>query len=122
MGFIDKTGTYYIGNRIGDDLEVVERPSPAHVWNGSEWIQGPPEVPKHVTMRQATQALILAGKIDAVNAAIAAIPGLQGALARAEWEKSQLVERNRPLVLAMGAQLGMSAADLDQLFITAAGL
>jgi len=76
-------------------------------------------VPQSVTMRQARQALILAGKDEAVDAALAAIPGTAGKLARAEWEKSQAVERDRPLVVQMGAALGLSEADLDQLFILA---
>lgn len=79
-------------------------------------------VPQSVTMRQARQALILAGKDEQVDAALAAISGQAGKLARAEWEKSQTVERNRPLVLQMGAALGMTAADLDALFILAGKL
>lgn len=81
-----------------------------------------PVVPQVVTMRQATQALILAGLDDDVEALLAAMPGTEGKLARAEWAKSQVVERNRPLVVQMGAALGLSDADVDQLFITAAGL
>lgn len=79
-------------------------------------------VPQVVTMRQATQALILAGLDDDVEAMLAAMPGTEGKLARAEWAKSQVVERNRPLVIQMGAALGLDAAAIDQLFITAASL
>lgn len=79
----------------------------------------PVHVPQEVTMRQARQALILAGLDDDVEAAINAIPGIQGKLARAEWDQSQTVQRNRPLVVQLGAALGL---DLDQLFIAAANL
>lgn len=79
-------------------------------------------VPSAVTMRQARQALILAGLDEAVEAAINAIPGVPGKLARAEWDKSQTVQRNRPLVLQMGTALGLTSAQLDQLFITASQL
>lgn len=79
-------------------------------------------VPQVVTMRQATQALILAGLDDDVETMLAALPGVEGKLARAEWAKSQVVERNRPLVQQMGAALGLTGAQIDQLFITAASL
>lgn len=79
-------------------------------------------VPREVTMRQARQALILAGLDEAVEAALAAMPGTPGKLARAEWERSQTVQRNRPLVLQMGTALGLTSAQLDQLFITASQL
>lgn len=79
-------------------------------------------VPREVTMRQARQALILAGLDEAVEAALAAMPGTPGKLARAEWERSQTVQRTRPLVLQMGTALGLTSAQLDQLFITASQL
>lgn len=81
-----------------------------------------PVVPREVTMRQARQALILAGLDEAVEANLAAMPGTPGKLARAEWERSQTVQRTRPLVLQMGAALGLTSAQLDQLFITASQL
>lgn len=79
-------------------------------------------VPKFVTMRQASQALIYAGLDDDVEGMLAAMPGQAGKLARAEWVKSQVVERDRPLVLQMGAALGLDSAALDALFIHAASL
>jgi hypothetical protein len=81
-----------------------------------------PPVPQSVTKRQAVQALILAGLDDDVEAQLAGIPGVQGKLARAEWRESNTVERNRPLVAQLGAALGLSSAQLDALFIQAAGL
>lgn len=75
-----------------------------------------------VTMRQARLALLGAGLLTTVNAAIAAMPGAQGEAARIEWEYSQEVQRDRGLVSALGAQMGMTAAQLDALFATAAAL
>lgn len=80
------------------------------------------KIPLQVTMRQATQALILAGLDDDVETMLGQMPGVEGKLARAEWGKSQVVERNRPLVLQLGAALGLDEAAIDQLFITAATL
>lgn len=75
-----------------------------------------------VTMRQARLALLGAGKLPAVNAAIAAMPGAQGEAARIEWEYSQEVQRDRGLVTALGSQMGMTEKELDALFTAAAAI
>lgn len=79
-------------------------------------------MPKSVSARQAEQALILSGLDDDVDALLAAMPGVEGKLARAERARAQTVERNNPLVAQMAAALGLSDTDLDQLFILAATL
>ena len=79
-------------------------------------------VPQSVTMRQARLALLAAGKLAAVNSAIAAMTGAAGDTARIEWEFSSEVQREQPLVLALGGMLGMSEAQLDALFVAAAVL
>ena len=75
-----------------------------------------------VTMRQARLALLGAGLLTTVNAAIAAMPGTQGGMARIEWEYSQEVQRDRGLVSALGTQMGMTEAELDALFAVAAAI
>lgn len=95
------------------------------LYNGSEFSKAPPlpiEVPKAVTMRQARLALLQAGKLGTVNAAIASMSGAQGEAARIEWDYSNEVQRAQPLVSALGGVLGMTSEQLDQLFITAATL
>lgn len=82
----------------------------------------PPVVPAAVTMRQARLALLQAGKLSAVNAAIAGMSGVQGEAAKIEWEFSNEVRRAQSLVAALAPVLGMTPAQIDQLFITAAGL
>lgn len=80
-------------------------------------------VPVSVTARQAEQALILAGLIDLVEPAIDAIPDpTQRAMVRSEWRRSQVFERNRPSLIALGSALGLNAAALDALFVKAATL
>lgn len=37
MGYIDKSGGYYVGDRQGDDATVPDRPSTLHMWNGAVW-------------------------------------------------------------------------------------
>jgi hypothetical protein len=81
-----------------------------------------PIVPQVVTMRQARLALLQTGKLATVNAAIAGMAGTQGDAARIEWEFSSEVKRSQPLVMALAPALSMTSADLDALFILAAGL
>lgn len=84
---------------------------------------GPPPVPASVTRRQARQALLLAGKLHQVQPAIDAIPDpVQREMLSIEWEDSQTFERHRPSLVALATALGMSATDIDALFISAQGL
>lgn len=93
-------------------------------WLDAGNVMQDPQSPKitKVTMRQARLALLGAGKLPAVNAAIAAMQGAQGEAARIEWEYSQEVQRDRGLVSALGSQLGMTEEQLDALFTAAAAI
>ncbi len=79
-------------------------------------------VPQVVTMRQARLALLGAGLLPGVAAAINALSSPQKEAAQIEWEYSQTVERNRGFVLLLGAALGLTALQLDNLFTAAAAL
>lgn len=78
----------------------------------------PPPVPKAVTMRQARLALLSAGLLSQVEAAITAA----GDAARIEWEYAATVERNWPLVTALAAALGLTSSQVDELFFAASAL
>ena len=83
----------------------------------------PPAVPQQVTMRQARLALLGAGLLDDVDAAIAAIPDpVQRKAAQIEWEYASTVERQSPFVQQLAAGLGLSAEQMDDLFVQAAAL
>jgi hypothetical protein len=77
-----------------------------------------PIIPVTVALWQARAALLGAGKLDAVNAAVAKIGG---AVAIA-WDYGNSIDRASPTVAALGATLGMSDKDLDNLFIVASSL
>ena len=82
-----------------------------------------PLVPARVTRRQARQALLLAGLLDQVPAAIAAIPDpIQRGMAEIEWADSTEFHRDRPLLIGLGQALGLDSAAMDALFIKAAKL
>ena len=75
-------------------------------------------VPQEVTMRQARLALLGAGLLDNVNSAIATA----GQAALIEWEFANSVVRGSPFITQLGAALGMTDAQIDALFVAAAGL
>ena len=80
-------------------------------------------VPASVTRRQAKQALLLNGLLAGVQPAIDAIPdATQRAMIQIEWDDSQVFERDRPALIALGSALGLTNAQLDDLFIGAAQL
>lgn len=81
-----------------------------------------PPVPQQVTMRQARLALLGAGLLASVNAAIAVLPEPAKSAALIDWEYSAVVQRDSGLVPAMGTALGMTVAQIDALFVTAATL
>ena len=82
-----------------------------------------PTVPDSVTRRQAKQALLLNGLLGNVQPAIDAIPNAtQRAMIQIEWDDSQVFERDRPALIALGTALGLSSSGLDALFIQAGAL
>lgn len=82
-----------------------------------------PKVPQVVTRRQARQALLLAGLLDSVPATIAAIADpIERGLAEIDWADAQEFRRDWPTLLNMAAALGLTSDQIDQIFITAAGL
>lgn len=82
----------------------------------------PKIIPQTVTMRQARLALLQVGKLGNVPSAIDLLPSPQKEIAQIEWEFSSTVERNRPLVQALGPLLELSEEELDDLFILAGTL
>lgn len=117
---------YAIRNN-GASWRAVE--SAADLIEGEVYSEEPPTpvvianpVPLSVTMRQARMALFQQGLLDQVSAIIAGMPSPDKEAATIEWEYSQTVERDRPLVMFLGSQLGLTNEQVDQLFITAATL
>ena len=79
-------------------------------------------IPDSVTMRQARLALLGAGLLASVDAAIDNLPSPQKEAARIEWEYASEVQRSSGLVPMLGVALGLDDAALDALFIEAEGL
>lgn len=77
-------------------------------------------VPQTVTRFQARAALARAGLFTIVNNAMKAFP--EDDERRLAWEDAQDFRRTSPTMLGMAASLGLTDADLDALFVTAAGI
>lgn len=93
------------------------------IWDGQTLTPPPVQpqalvIPTSVTMRQARLALLGAGLLDTVDAAITQA----GGAAKIEWEYATEVRRDAPLVTQMGQMLNIDDTQLDVLFITAGGL
>jgi len=69
-------------------------------------------VPSRVSMRQARLALLQAGLLGDVDAAVVAA----GGAAQIEWEYAQEVRRNAPLVASIATAANLTDAQLDDLF------
>lgn len=107
-GLIDAS----IGGGVGDSVIAgVLVPAPVVV-----------PVPAAVTMRQARLVMHSAGLLGPVSAAIAAMPEPAKTAATIEWEYSNELQRDHALVTALGAALGLTSSQVDDLFRAAAAL
>jgi hypothetical protein len=81
----------------------------------------PPPIPDRVTMRQARLALLGVGLLHHVEPAIEAIadPVTREAV-QITWEYSTEVQRSNPFIGTLAGALGMTDADVDNLFRSAA--
>lgn len=82
----------------------------------------PPPIPTSVTPRQARLALLGAGLLPLVQTALEALDEPMKSAALIEWEYATTIDRGSNLVTALGGSLGLTEAQLDGLFITAATL
>ena len=75
-----------------------------------------------ITMRQCRLALLGAGLLDNVDAAIATLPEPDKSAATIAWEYGAVVERLSDFVVGMGPLLGLTDLDIDALFEVAVTL
>jgi hypothetical protein len=107
---------------VANPKNVTFTGSGFEVRSGADYVAPPAQVVTSVTPRQARLALLGAGKLAAVEAALAAMTGAQGEAARITWEFATEVRRDDPLIAALGPALNLTGAQIDALFVTAAGL
>lgn len=79
-------------------------------------------VPLRITARQAQLALLEAGLLDDVEAVIEALPANVRAHVRIEWDRATHVERGSEVTQMVAVALGLTAGQVDALFMSAAEL
>ena len=80
-------------------------------------------IPESISKRQARQQLIIDGLYNNVQQIIDSIEDeTQRLLTQVFWEDSNTFERNHPMLIELGAALGLTEAELDIMFIKASKL
>lgn len=87
-------------------------------WSWAEPAPAPKPAIVALSMRQARLALLQAGLLSTVDAAISAMDEA----ARIEWEYATEVRRDNPLMVSMASSLGLTDEQVDALFSSAAQL
>lgn len=122
--YVDDQGVYLGGwdeNPPEGAIEVPYAPGDARqVWQFPGYSDVPVAIPASITRRQGRRALLQAGKLVAVESAIAAISDpAQQMVAQIEYENATW-ERANPWVNQLGQAIDLSAEQIDELFILGA--
>lgn len=112
----NSNGNVYFGDMQNGDRAAT--PEEVAAWESSKAESA--RMAMSVSRFQARAALHLAGLLETVEAMMAAPE--TPALAKLAWADAQEFKRNSPTVLSLSASLGLTEAQLDALFTTAAGI
>lgn len=82
----------------------------------------PRPVPGEIANWRAKAVLEIAGLLPTVEAALSAMPGEAGIVARNAWRDGAPFVRNGPTVTALAAVLGLTGEQVDAMFRQAAAL
>jgi hypothetical protein len=82
------------------------------------YVSPPPPIPQSVTRFQALATLAAGGWLDTVHVYIDALPRTN--VTRLAFENATDWERTSPTVNALAAMLGLTDAQVDELFVAAA--
>lgn len=113
------------------DGEGVQHPSNVlTLWSDEELAaigvekiaDGPAPVPAEVPMYKVRKFLIKEGLMPTVQAALDAMPGEAGELARVDFEYAPNLVRAAPLVQGVGAAVGLTSEEIDAMLIAAEAL
>lgn len=105
---------------------ISEEAAIGDAWDGEAFIKPEPPapaVPKSVTRRQAREALLNIGLLDDVEMVIGSIEdATERKRAEIYWLDSATFERAHPMLAQIAGAVGLTDAEIDDLFITAATL
>ncbi|MBV5329133.1 MAG: hypothetical protein JZU65_16150, partial [Chlorobium sp.] len=86
------------------------------------YIEPQPPIPQSITPRQGRIMLSRAGLLDTVKELLANKTGQAGVEARIEFETAAQWERDWPLLLSASSEVGLTNAQVDQMFVDGAKL
>jgi hypothetical protein len=96
---------------------ISNPPGPGYTYDGTDWIAPPVYIPQSVTRFQGKAALMQAGLLASVEAAVAASTDPLLPLA---WDEALTFERQSAMVTGLAAALGLTSQQIDDLFVAAA--
>lgn len=118
LGVPDPTGSI-IAPDIPDDMNFPAWTGRAWRTDSSRYMQIPPAV----TQRQARLALLQQGLLKHVETALASISDTNAReAAKIEWEYGSEIRRDSHLIAQLAPALGLSASQIDSLFVAAGAL
>lgn len=114
MYWITPDGNYYEGRHVADgSIEVTQRPSPLHVWQNGEWVEGPAPVPESISRSQFWQQVEAQGLTAAANQLI---DGLTDPLQKIRAREVTSYVRTDAQLIAMATELLMNSDQIDEFF------
>lgn len=117
--FQHENGTTYLKDWILE-LDTPAKRAALGITEEAEPVPQTPEPyqPTIVDMRQARLALLQAGLLPVINAAIESL----GEAAKIEWEFASVVRRDSPLIEMVKQGQGLTDTQIDELFLLASTL
>jgi len=109
----------------------VETPQPQYdpttqncIWQDCQWVinQIVIPIPQIIPNWSLRAQLQIIGLFDDVQSMIDNLTGTEKIVAVQQWEYGNQVERNHPLVIQIGTELGLTSQQIDQIFIDANNL
>jgi hypothetical protein len=105
-------------------IELPEKPSENHIWDGNSWIIPVQPIPQTITARQIRLWLIQNGfQLSQINTIIDTIEDpIVRETVKIEWEYAPYIERNHPWLVPLAQSLGLNTEQIDQAFAEASVL
>lgn len=79
-------------------------------------------IPTEIPLWAFRSILTLQGYASQVDSLILALPEPQKTIANVQWQYGNFIERNHPLIDALGAELGLTKEDINNIFKEASKL
>lgn len=103
------------------------------LWDGSKWTEGATDseiiekeralLPKCVSQRQIRTQLVLNGfNLNDIQLAINELSEPDKSIAQIAWDYAITFERDSPLLICLAANLGLTQAQVDEIFLNASKL